>query len=137
MSPSLLKDHRERMLSISTHVGKTCLADEGEPLFSCACRVRKKAKMDELPSLLKAFLTGAAGQLRAARLPKALAQAMERLSGRVDQPCVVAVVGRMKAGKSTFLNALLGEDLAKVGAAETTATINYFRYGQPNPQRPV
>jgi ATPase subunit of ABC transporter with duplicated ATPase domains len=137
MSPSLLKDHRERMLSFSTQVGKTCLADEGEPLFSCACRVRKKAKMDELPSRLKTFLTEAADRRRDARLPKALTEAMERLSGQVDQPCVVAVVGRRKAGKSTFLNALPGEDLATVGAAETTATINYFRYGQPNPQRPV
>jgi hypothetical protein len=34
-------------------------------------------------------------------------------------------------------NALLGEDLAKVGATETTATLNYFRYGKPNPTRPV
>jgi hypothetical protein len=31
----------------------------------------------------------------------------------------------------------LGEDLAKVGAAETTATINYFRYGHSAPGRPV
>jgi hypothetical protein len=90
MSPSLLKDHRERMLSFSTHVGKTCLADEGEPLFSCACRVRKKAKMDELPSRLKTFLTEAADQLRDARLPKALTEAMERLSGQVDQPTSTA-----------------------------------------------
>jgi hypothetical protein len=43
------------------------------------------------------------------------------------------------AGKSTFINALLGarEDLATVGTTETTATINYFRYGNPGPQRPV
>jgi hypothetical protein len=93
--------------------------------------------MDELPLRLKTFLTEAAGRLREARLPEALAEAMGRLSGRVDQPCVVAVVGRMKAGKSTFLNALLGGDLAKVGAAETTATINYFCYGRPNPERPA
>jgi hypothetical protein len=37
----------------------------------------------------------------------------------------------MKAGKSTFINALLGDDLARVGVTETTATINYFRYGSP------
>ena len=62
---------------------------------------------------------------------------MERLAQQVDQPCVVAVVGRVKAGKSTFINALLGQDLAKVGTTETTATINYFRYGRPDPERPV
>ncbi|HYH84900.1 MAG TPA: hypothetical protein VEX60_05410, partial [Pyrinomonadaceae bacterium] len=32
---------------------------------------------------------------------------------------------------------LLGEDLAMVGTNETTATINYFRYGTPEPQRPI
>jgi len=62
---------------------------------------------------------------------------MEELEKQVYQPCVVAVVGRVKVGKSTFVNALLGEDLAKVGTTETTATINYFTYGSPNPDRPV
>src|SRR5947209_14135013 len=93
--------------------------------------------MDELPLRLRTFLSEAAERLRDARLPQDLGEAVERLSGQVDQPCVVAVVGRMKAGKSTFLNALLGDDLAKVGATETTATINYFRHGRPNPARPV
>lgn len=56
---------------------------------------------------------------------------LEMLKERCEQPCELAVVGRVKAGKSSFLNALLGEDLAMVGTAETTATINYFRYGHP------
>ncbi|GAB4464666.1 MAG: hypothetical protein OHK0029_34840 [Armatimonadaceae bacterium] len=60
-----------------------------------------------------------------------------QLAASVDDPCVVAVVGRVKAGKSTFVNALLGEDLAPTGATETTATINRFTYGSGNPVRPV
>jgi hypothetical protein len=62
---------------------------------------------------------------------------MEELTKQVRQPCVVAVVGRVKVGKSTFVNALLGGDLAKVGTTETTATINYFTYGDPVADRPV
>src|SRR5437870_1443117 len=93
--------------------------------------------MDELPLKLMAFLSEAADKLREGRLPPELASTLDRLSGEVDQPCIVAIVGRMKSGKSTFINALLGEDLAKVGATETTATINYFRYGKSDPQRPV
>lgn len=50
---------------------------------------------------------------------------------RVDQPCELAIVGRVKAGKSSFLNALLGEELAMVGETEMTATINFFKYGSP------
>ena len=80
-----------------------------------------------------------AGSLREARLPGELAAALERLAGQIDQPCVLAVVGRMKAGKSTFINALLGDDdLARVGVTETTATINYFRHGTPtDSSRPI
>ncbi len=63
---------------------------------------------------------------------------LERLSGQMNEPCVLAVAGRVQAGKSTLVNALLGEDLALVGATETTAMINYFRHGVPDdPSRPV
>ena len=49
----------------------------------------------------------------------------------VGDRCVVAVVGQVKVGKSTFVNALLGGNLAEVGTTETTATINYFTHGKP------
>ena len=42
----------------------------------------------------------------------------------------VAIVGQMRSGKSTLLNAFLGRDLAPVGVNETTATINWFRYAE-------
>lgn len=41
----------------------------------------------------------------------------------------VAVIGQMRVGKSTLLNALIGRDLAPTGVTETTATINWFRHG--------
>lgn len=56
---------------------------------------------------------------------------LKLLSERLNYPCELAVVGRVKAGKSSFLNALLGEDLALVGNTETTATINFFKFGTP------
>jgi hypothetical protein len=93
--------------------------------------------VSDLREELVAILRQAAWRLREAGLPVELAERMEELSKQVYLPCVVAVVGRVKAGKSTFVNALLGEDLAKVGTTETTATINYFSYGTPDPERPV
>ena len=78
-----------------------------------------------------------ADRLQKAGFPNELAIQMERLASEVRQLCVVAVVGRVKAGKSTFINALLGEDLAKVGPTETTATINYFLQGTLILDRPV
>lgn len=63
---------------------------------------------------------------------------LQNLKNQADQPCVLAIAGRVKAGKSSFLNALLGKDLAKVGTTETTATINVFKKGTPpDPERPV
>lgn len=63
---------------------------------------------------------------------------LQSLKSQVDQPCVLAIAGRVKAGKSSFLNAILGKDLAKVGTTETTATINVFRKGTPpDPEKPV
>lgn len=53
------------------------------------------------------------------------------LHDKADFPCELAIAGRVKAGKSSFLNALLGDDLAMVGTTETTATINFFKYGCP------
>ena len=47
----------------------------------------------------------------------------------LKSPLTVAVMGQMKAGKSTLLNALVGQDLAPTGVKETTATVNHFVYG--------
>lgn len=56
----------------------------------------------------------------------------------LEQPCRLAVTGRVKAGKSSLINVLLGADLAKVGITETTATINIFKYGEPKDlEKPV
>jgi hypothetical protein len=94
--------------------------------------------MNELSERIAAGLAQWAGRLRDAQLPGDLARRLERLADEVAAPCVLAVVGRVKAGKSTFVNALLGADLAAVGVTETTATINHFRYGDPpSPERPV
>lgn len=44
----------------------------------------------------------------------------------VERPLRVAIVGEFNAGKSSLINALLGEDVAPVGVLPTTATLNYL-----------
>ena len=102
------------------------------------CNRGSNSRKDMQTKPLVHVLRRGAETLRAMRLPGELAASLELLAAQVDQPCVLAIVGRMKAGKSTSINALLGEDLACVGTKETTATINYFRYGNPaDPARPI
>ncbi len=95
--------------------------------------------MQKIEEDLAMVLNRTATLLREAATPGDIALQFEKLASQVAQPCIVAVVGQVKAGKSSFINALLGQDLAKVGTTETTATINYFRYsgGKIDTDHPV
>jgi hypothetical protein len=66
---------------------------------------------------------GTSGELDALRT--ALTEARRHL----EEPMRVAIVGHIKAGKSTVLNALLGEELAPTGAEELTFNVNWLRHG--------
>jgi len=53
-----------------------------------------------------------------------------KLVETLDRPLLVTVMGEFNSGKSTFVNALLGEEVAPMGITPTTATINILRYGR-------
>ncbi|MEO7195948.1 MAG: dynamin family protein [Pseudonocardiaceae bacterium] len=46
---------------------------------------------------------------------------------RLDEPLRVAVAGKVKAGKSTLLNALVGEQIAPTDAGECTQVVTWYR----------
>ena len=54
-----------------------------------------------------------------------------RAAEAVGRPLLVAVMGEFNAGKSSFVNALCGAEIARVGVTPTTATINVLRFGPP------
>ena len=54
---------------------------------------------------------------------------LEQVAGRLAEPLRVAIVGRVKAGKSTLLNALVGEELAPTDAGECTKIVTWYRQG--------
>jgi hypothetical protein len=55
---------------------------------------------------------------------------LERTLSRLrDSTVRIAVVGRVKAGKSTLLNALVGEAVAPTDAAECTRVVTRYRWG--------
>jgi predicted GTPase len=63
---------------------------------------------------------------------KTAAKALEDLLSTYKMPedYKVAVVGRFKAGKSSFVNELLGQTLAGVNTDPETAAVTSFRYGE-------
>ncbi|MBD2459190.1 dynamin family protein [Nostoc sp. FACHB-87] len=54
---------------------------------------------------------------------------LQRCQQQLDQPMRVAIVGLIKAGKSTMMNALLGEAVVATGNVEATFNVNFLRYG--------
>ena len=47
---------------------------------------------------------------------------------RMEAPLRVAIAGKVKAGKSTLLNAMVGEMIAATDAAECTKLVTWYQY---------
>ncbi|MEO1514375.1 MAG: dynamin family protein [Bacteroidota bacterium] len=60
-----------------------------------------------------------------------LEKTVSDLRNRIDEPFMFVIVGEVKAGKSSFINALLatGEEICKVAPAPMTDTIQQIVYG--------
>ena len=54
---------------------------------------------------------------------------LDAIAARLEGPLHVAIAGRVKAGKSTLLNALVGERLAPTDAGECTRLVSWYRRG--------
>jgi hypothetical protein len=57
------------------------------------------------------------------------ARELEAVQSRLNEPLRVAIAGRVKAGKSTLLNALIGEEIAPTDAGECTRLVTWYRDG--------
>jgi small GTP-binding protein len=56
---------------------------------------------------------------------------------QLDELFLLVVVGEFNAGKSAFINALLGQSLLKEGVTPTTTQINLLQYGETQERRVV
>ena len=83
----------------------------------------------EFTSLVERFAEELPPLLASHHKTRDFAPRVERLLQFAETRFTLAVVGQMRAGKSSLLNALIGADLAMVGVNETTATINWFTHG--------
>ncbi len=81
---------------------------------------------DDLVDRIAGLAAQAAERTRTPESAAALAEVRERLGG----PVRVAVAGKVKAGKSTLLNALIGEELAPTDAGECTRIVTWYHYSE-------
>jgi Dynamin family len=77
---------------------------------------------DHLSLAIAAVVDRAVSQ---ARTPATAAQLRE-VKARMEAPLRLAIAGKVKAGKSTLLNALLGEELAPTDAGECTKVVTWY-----------
>jgi Dynamin family len=54
---------------------------------------------------------------------------VRQIAARLGEPLRVAIAGRLKAGKSTLVNALIGRRVAPTAVGECTRVVTRFRYG--------
>ena len=58
---------------------------------------------------------------------------LHRIGARLNEPIRIALAGTLKSGKSTLVNALVGESIAPTDATEATRIVTWFRHG-PTPR---
>lgn len=79
----------------------------------------------ELTEQVDRLLARGADTAASAETANRLTEARDRLAG----PLRMAIAGKVKAGKSTLLNALLGEELAPTDAGECTKIVTWYQRG--------
>ena len=79
------------------------------------------------------LIEGVSGLIASARddVPAEVRDDLDGVESRLREPLRVAVVGRVNAGKSTLVNALLGLRAAPTDVSECTRVVTWFRYGHP------
>ncbi len=75
--------------------------------------------------------------LARAESPRADVDRLAQLVNEMDELFLLVVAGEYNAGKSTFINALLGDDVFATGDLPTTRQISILRHGEPSPPQPA
>ena len=69
--------------------------------------------------------------------PRADVERLASLVHEMDELFLLVVVGEYNSGKSTFINALLGDEVFAMGDLPTTRAISILRYGKAGPPESI
>jgi len=92
-----------------------------------------KILTDEQENLLqreRSFLNDLRVKMTAYDTSKEDLETLGRSIAQLDDLFLLVIVGEFNAGKSAFINALLGQKLLKEGVTPTTSQINILRFGE-------
>ncbi len=90
----------------------------------------------ELVAEERTLVLGVRDQLARAEGSRDDIERLARLVNEMDELFLLVVAGEYNAGKSTFINALLGDEVFAMGDLPTTREISILRYGEPGPPKP-
>ena len=69
--------------------------------------------------------------------PRADVERLAALVNEMDELFLLVIVGEYNSGKSTFINALLGDEVFAMGDLPTTRAISILRYGEAAPPETI
>ena len=92
---------------------------------------RKNTKIEDIKSEVETIISDLHG-ITTEINHQSLAETVGDLKQRIKEPYMFVIVGEVKAGKSSFINALLKskEEICKVAAHPMTDTIQQITYGE-------
>jgi tetratricopeptide (TPR) repeat protein/GTP-binding protein EngB required for normal cell division len=119
--PGVAASHALAALRVSPHhAGARALLADAR---SAALSLPPGDDIGELAACAERALAGHSGLAH-------LIGGVSRAVAALDTPLLVTVMGEFSSGKSSFVNAFIGADVAPTGITPTTATINVVRYGR-------
>jgi small GTP-binding protein len=84
----------------------------------------------ELRAELSQALFGLAAAAAQAHAPAGMLQTLQNLQTGLREPFLFVVAGEVKAGKSSLLNAIFGQEFCRVDVLPATDRIHVFKYGE-------
>jgi small GTP-binding protein len=90
-------------------------------------------QQSELVALERRLVLSVRDAIARADGPRADLDRLAALVHEMDELFLLVIVGEYNSGKSTFINALLGDEVFAMGDLPTTRAISILRYGQAGP----